>query len=143
MDTLPEATKDSNRKWTLARDIVVLQFKLVVDGLRDLVLVPASLIAGLISLVRSKDGMPGNEFYELVSIGKQSERWINLFGALRNAPPEVRPPNHFGDSEIDDFVSRVEAFVVDEYQKGGVTKQARERMERAMQKMRGEPTPPP
>lgn len=143
MQTLPDSPPDATPTWTLVRDIAVLQFKLVVDGLRDLLLVPASLIAGLISLLRRKNGVPGNEFYELVSIGKQSERWINLFGALRNAPPEVQPHNHFGDAEFDDIVSRVEAFVVDEYRRGGVTKQARERMERAMQKMRGEPTPPP
>ena len=143
METLPDTQNNTPPMWTLARDIVVLQFKLVVDGLRDLLLVPASLVAGIISLVRARDGVPGNEFYELVSIGKQSERWINLFGAVRNAPPEVQPQNHFGNSEMDDIVTRVEAFVVDEYQKGGVTKQARERMERAMQKLRGEPTPPP
>lgn len=143
MQTSPEKPQHPSPVWTLARDIVVLQFKLVVDGLRDLLLVPASMIAGIISLARTKDGVPGTEFYELVSVGKQSERWINLFGALRNAPPDVQPQNHFGDSEIDDIVSRVEDFVVDEYRRGGVTKQARDRMESAVQKMRGKPKSPP
>ena len=122
--------------WTLIRDIAVLQVKLLVDGLRDLILVPASLIAGVISLSKTKDGVPGTEFYTLVGVGKQSERWINLFGAYKNAPPEVTEQNHFGDADIDDIVSRVESFVVDEYKRGGVTAQARDRMNKAMDAMR-------
>ena len=122
--------------WTLIRDIAVLQVKLIVDGLRDLILVPASLVAGIISLSKTKDGVPGTEFYTLVGVGKQSERWINLFGAYKNAPPEVTEQNHFGDADIDDIVSRVESFVVDEYKRGGVTSQARDRMNKAMDAMR-------
>ena len=121
--------------WTLIRDVAVLQVKLIVDGLRDLILVPASLIAGIVSIVRMNDGKPGHEFYTLVSVGKQSERWINLFGALRNAPPEVLEETHFGDADIDDIVSRVESFVVDEYRRGGVTAQAKDRIEKAMAAM--------
>ena len=45
--------------WTLIRDAAVLQVKLVVDGLRDFLLVPASLIAAIASLVTAKDGRPG------------------------------------------------------------------------------------
>ena len=122
--------------WILARDVAVLQFKLVVDGLRDLVLVPASLIAGVVSLAKTRDGQPGDEFYRLVSVGKQSERWINLFGALENAPPEVVAQDHFGTSDIDEIVAKVESFVVDEYKRGGVTAQARDSLQQAMDRMR-------
>jgi hypothetical protein len=144
MELLPESEANHPPVWTLIRDIAVLQVKLVVDGLRDVVLVPASLIAGIMSLAKSKDGQPGPEFYSLVSVGKQSERWINLFGAIRNAPPEIVERDHFGTADIDDIVSRVETFVVDEYKRGGVTAQARDRMNEAMEKMRRRgPKPPP
>ena len=66
------------------------------------------------------DGKPGDEFYRLVSVGKQSEHWINLFGALDNAPDHVFEEHYFGAADIDDLVSRVESFVVDEYQRGVV-----------------------
>ena len=121
--------------WTLIRDVGVLQVKLLVDGLRDLVLLPASLIAGVISLLNSKDGKPGSQFYELIAVGKQSESWINLFGALKNAPKGIHTDVNFGNADIDDIVSRVETFVVDEYQRGGVTKQARDRMKQALDAM--------
>ena len=38
----------------------------------------------------------------------------------------------FPDGDIDAMVSRVESFVVDEYRKGGVTQQAKERLDRAI-----------
>ena len=136
MEVLPEHSESPPPLWVLLRDIAVLQFKLVVDGLRDLLLVPASLVAGLISLAKTKNGAPGHEFYALVSMGKQSERWINLFGALDNAPADVAEQNHFGEADIDDIVSKVESFVVDEYKRGGVTRQARDRMEQAIDAMR-------
>jgi hypothetical protein len=37
---------------------------------------------------------------------------------------------------MDDIVSRVESFVVDEYKRGGVTAQAKSRIDEALEKMR-------
>lgn len=122
-------------RWTLIRDAGVLQFKLVVDGLRDLVLVPASLIAALISLLHSENGRPGPHFYRLLKFGKRSERWVDLFGAYRNAPAGVADEELPGEPSIDDFVHRMETFVVDEYRRGGVTAQAKERIDRALDAM--------
>ena len=135
MNKVTEAESDKAPLWTLIRDIAVLQGKLIVDGLRDLVLVPASLIAGIVSIFKTTDGKPGDEFYTLVSIGKQSERWINLFGALKNAPPEIVDQYRFGEADIDEIVSRVESFVVDEYKRGGVTTQAKDRIEKAIESL--------
>ena len=36
-------------RWTLIRDVAVFQVKLVFDGMRDVVLLPISLIAGIVS----------------------------------------------------------------------------------------------
>lgn len=145
MEPLPENEPEQHPVWTLIRDVAVLQVKLVVDGLRDLLLVPASLVAGLVSVVKTTEGRPGDEFYRLVSVGKQSERWINLFGALKNAPDDVVRDYEFATKDIDDIVSRVESFVVDEYQRGGVSKQAHDRLNSAIARMRNRsgPKPPP
>lgn len=118
-------------RWTLIRDIGVLQVKLIVDGLRDLILVPISLVAGVVSLVRSGDGL-GNEFYDLLRLGKKSERWINLFGAAEKASATTDESIDFPNEDIDAMVSRVETFVVDEYHKGGVTKQAKAHLDKAI-----------
>lgn len=131
MTDLPETRKLLDRR-TLVRDVAVFQFKLIVDGLRDLVLVPVSLVAGLVSLVNSRDGVPGSQFYDLLEVGKQSERWIDLFGAMRNAPPEIRNRVRFPEENMDQLLDRIETFVVDEEKRGGITAQARERLERAL-----------
>ncbi len=132
MDELSEQNARETDRWTLVRDIAVLQAKLLVDGLRDLILVPASLIAGIASLMSGRDGKPGAQFYRLLGIGKQSERWINLFGALRNAPPDMEHVEPFPDTDMDELVGRLETFVVDEHRRGGMTAQAKKRLDRAI-----------
>ncbi len=130
-ENLPAETPDSER-WTLIRDAAVLQFKLVVDGLRDFLLVPASLIAVVVSLATSKDGRPGPQFYQLLAFGKQTEQGINLFGAYKHAPEEITHGDHFGKMNIDQLVVRVESFVVDEYKRGGMTTHAKEQIDKAL-----------
>lgn len=130
-ENTPLATPEDDR-WRMIRDLAVLQFKLVVDGLRDLLLVPASLVAAIVSLASGTGGRPGPQFYRLLAFGKQSEHWINLFGALKNAPPDPEIEGRFPATDIDDVVSRVESFVVEEYRRGGMTAQAKDRLDRAL-----------
>lgn len=130
MNPLPEKNNPASERWTLVRDIAVLQVKLVVDGLRDLLLVPASLIAGLVSLFSHKGDKTSHYFYQLLDLGKQSEHWINLFGALKNAPADLRQVEPFPEADMDELVGRLETFMVDEHKRGGVTAQAKGRMEK-------------
>ncbi len=132
MNDVPESNNETSERWTLARDVAVLQVKLLVDGLRDLLLVPASLIAGLISLFGSENGRPGPHFYQLLDLGKQTERWINLFGALRNAPPDVGGVEPFPEADMDELVGRLETFMRDEHKRGGLTAQAKDRLDKVI-----------
>jgi hypothetical protein len=132
MDDLPEKKDHTADRWTLVRDIAVLQVKLVVDGLRDLILVPASLVVGIVSLLSGADGRPGEQFYRLLGMGKQSERWINLFGALQNAPADLEHVEQLPDAGMDELVKRFETFVIDEHRRGGVTAQAKTRLDKAI-----------
>lgn len=132
MDDLQETNPGFSERWTLARDIGVLQLKLLVDGLRDLVLVPTSLIVGAYSLFSGKGGRPGDEFYQLLAAGKQSEHWINLFGALENAPDDLKNAEPFATTDMDELVEKIETFVVDEHRRGGITAQAKNRFDKAL-----------
>lgn len=118
-------------RWTLIRDILVLQVKLVADGLRDVVLVPISLVIGMLSLLKGGKAS-GSEFYLLLRIGRRSERWINLFGAAERVYGPAMANDRFPTENIDEIVDRVESFLVDEYRKGGVTKQAKDQLDRAL-----------
>jgi hypothetical protein len=132
MEPNPETPREYPDRWTLIRDLFVFQAKLVVDGLRDLILVPAAMVAGIWSLVSSENGRPGPQFYQLISLGKQSELWIDLFKAYENAPDEVRREHELATGNMDELVNRFESFVVEEYERGGVTAQAKERIDKAL-----------
>lgn len=127
----PPATANVDH-WTVIRDAAVFQVKLVIDGFRDLVLIPASFVAAVMSLFSSRNGRPGPQFYRLLAVGKQSERWIDLFAACRHAPDGAVGDTEQPESSIDDIVHRVESFMVDEYRRGGVTKQAKDRIDAAL-----------
>jgi hypothetical protein len=118
-------------RWTLIRDILVLQLKLVFDGLRDLILVPISFFVGTLSLLKGGPDR-GREFYQLLRMGRRSERWINLFGAAERVYGPSIANDRFPAEDIDEIVSRVESFVVDEYRQGGVTRQAKDQLDRAL-----------
>ncbi|MCH8302449.1 MAG: hypothetical protein IH912_06825 [Proteobacteria bacterium] len=118
-------------RWTLIRDILVLQLKLLVDGLRDLILVPISLVVGIASLLKGGESS-GSQFYELLRTGRRTERWINLFGAADRVYGPSIADDRFPAEDIDEMVSRVESFVVDEYSKGGVTRQLKSQLDRAL-----------
>jgi len=122
-------------RWTLTRDIAVLQVKLIFDGLRDFLLVPISLVAGIISLFSSGKSRD-NEFYRLLRIGRKSERWINLFGAADRVQATSDERVRFPQDDIDTMVKKLEDIVVDEYRSGGVTKQARDHLEQLLAAMR-------
>ena len=78
----------SGPRFPVLRDVIVFQAKLFVDGLRDLLLSPASIFAALIDLlVPGDDG--GKRFYAVVRFGRRTERWINLFGAADRQDPEA------------------------------------------------------
>ena len=132
MEVSEKPTRQHNSYWTLIRDVGVLQVKLLIDGFRDVILLPASLIAGLVSLVNGENGKPGPQFYRLIAVGKRSERMINLFGAIRNSPERIDEKHQFANVDIDDIVSRVETFIIDEYKRGGVTRQAKDRIDKAL-----------
>ena len=122
---------DGPDRWTLIRDVAVFQVKLLFDGFRDLLLLPVSLIAGFASLIKGGRN-PSSDFYDLLRVGRRSERWINLFGAASHLHIPATDEDRFPVDDVDEMVSRVESYVVDEYRRGGVTAQAKERLDKAL-----------
>ena len=81
-----EKTPDAGR-WTMLRDLGVLQVKLIVDGLRDIILVPASLVAAIVSLASTKNGRPGLQFYHLLLL--QQVQILDALPAEQSAATEI------------------------------------------------------
>ncbi len=131
MEPEPTKVEIKNERWILIRDVLVFQCKLVVDGFRDVVLLPVSLIVAIVSMI-GKGPSPGSEFYDLLRLARRSERWINLFGVIEKKDPTPPDDQQATTEDLDALVSRVETFLVDEYRKGGVTAQAKQRMDAAL-----------
>lgn len=118
-------------RWELLRDVAVFQFKLLVDGFRDLLLVPFSLIAALIDLV-GRGQRSGQHFYDVVLLGRRSEKWINLFGAADRIINHAPHRDHDEEPGLDDFVGKVESLVVDQYENGKVTASAKKAIDKLL-----------
>jgi hypothetical protein len=114
-DHSPEPETSPHNHWALLRDLLAFQVKLGLDGLRDLALIPVSIVAFIAGVI-VHPSTPGIYFYKLLSLGRQSDRWINLFGE-----------HHSDHSQADNYVSKVETAVVNQYQKGGLVKQITDR----------------
>jgi hypothetical protein len=79
----PPSPVESSRL-QLLWDVLVFQFKLVADGLRDVFLSPISLISALIGLLAGGDE-PDRYFKQVLRLGRRSEIWINLFGYRKHS----------------------------------------------------------
>lgn len=67
----------------MVRDFFIFQLKLVLDGLKDLILFNASFVALIIDLVA--DPRKGRRFYALLRMGERFDLWLNLYRPARAA----------------------------------------------------------
>ena len=144
-------TKDQNdmqepvpNRWQVLRDTVAFQFKLLMDGARDVLLSPISIGAAILGLIFSPDN-PGIYFNRLMKFGRKTDAWINLFGASHYDPnSETRDSNDIDSNDIDGkdidskdidskdkarntkknvssdaYVKKLENLLIAEYNKGG------------------------
>lgn len=110
----------------LIREAAILQLKLLADGFRDALLIPISLGAALIGVIRGGKDCD-REYREVIKLGRRSERWINLFGHQR--------PLGFGSpaGSMDRVLEQVEAIVVEQYKKGKSAAEARDKVRRVIE----------
>ncbi len=122
------ASTDAPTRWQLIRDLAVFQLKLVIDALRDVVMSPVSLGAGVVDLVRGGD-RPGRYFYQVLLAGRRSEVWINLFGEADRVAPR---PTDAESASLDALVERMEQLLVEQVERGGVTASAKTVIDRSL-----------
>jgi len=119
-------------RWELIRDVAVFQVKVLLDASRDVALVPVSLVAGFIDLIGSGE-RPRRLFYDVLALGRRSEDWINLFGGADRAGADreraLADPNA---SRVDAVVARIEALLVEQYERGGMTAATKRAIDRSL-----------
>ena len=116
----------TSKRGELIRNSVVFQLKLMADGFRDLVLIPVSLIATVIGVLRGGEE-PEREFLQVIQVGRDSEQWINLFG--NHVPPE----NTNVIVSIDALFNKVEKTLKEQYLAAGISEKAQAKIDKALQ----------
>jgi hypothetical protein len=127
------------RRWRLVRDLVSFQVKLFVDGIKDLVLAPVSLLAGLYGIFTDRHS-PGRAFYRVLEEGRRFDHWVDLFGATEH---RALPPSAAADADgtrldrggLDGVVEQVETALRDQYAKGGLTAKAKDAIDKALDRV--------
>ena len=62
------------------RDFLIFQIKLILDGLKDVVLVPVSTVAVVLDVVSGAGRRP-RLFYSVLRVSERLDLWLNLNGA--------------------------------------------------------------
>lgn len=94
----------------LIRDFAIFQFKTAVDGIKDAIVIPFSWLILALDLLGPKHRR-GKTFYSLLATCESFDRFINIYGAARNA--QGSKEGLFGGSEPGDgtFVGEIEGLV--------------------------------
>ncbi len=100
-----------NSRKEVVRDTIVLQLKLIVDGLRDLALMPLCFFAALIGLIMHRE-QPGRYMYRILSYGRFTEKWIGLFD---DADKDQMEPIKYEGKNFDDLIVRTQTAFESKY----------------------------
>jgi hypothetical protein len=71
-------------KHVLIRDLVILQLKLWLDGIKDIVLSPLSIGAGVLDVLTGPSS-DGHRLYKVMRWGERFDLWLNLYDASGRA----------------------------------------------------------
>lgn len=93
--------------WSVFRDVLEFQFKLVVDGIKDLALAQVALGAALIDLIL-RDGSPGRRFYGIVRVSDRFDRWLELHAVSERAPEDTVDLGPVATRTVDDVLDGLE-----------------------------------
>jgi hypothetical protein len=98
-------------KWVILRDLAIFQVKLAMDGVKDIVFMPLSIMAAALDLVLP-GRRPGHRFYRVLRAGEKFDGWLNLFGAAKHA--DASQDGLFGASRAGSptLLGRLEALVL-------------------------------
>jgi hypothetical protein len=121
------------RRWTLIRDVLVFQVKMLLEALRDVLLPAATLIAGALGMLQGGE-RPERYFHAVLRLGARFDVWLNLFGPIGH-------PGRAGvlaaDAGVDRTLHYLENLLVEQHQKGQVTRQAKQAIDRWLDQVEG------
>ena len=123
----PDAGDAPLGRWEFLRDVVIFLVKVGLEAVRDIALVPVSMLAALGDLLSGSLGQD-NAFHRVMDLGRRSDRWLNLFGEHDS---EEQAAAADGET-IDALLGEAERMLVDQVERGGVTASAKAAIDRSL-----------
>ncbi|MFC5583889.1 hypothetical protein ACFPOD_02110 [Nitratireductor kimnyeongensis] len=114
------------RRGRLVRRVILFQVKLMADGIRDVVMSPLSIAAGLLGLV-SRDGSAEIYFDRLMRFGRETDHWINLFDHRSQANDTP---------SLDRIAEQIEEALRLDYESGGLSARSAKALAEAAARLR-------
>jgi hypothetical protein len=130
MTNSPPLSGEPYGRWPFIRDVLVLQVKLLIGNVHNLILVPATTAAAVLDLI-FKSGPHGSRFYRVLEWGRRADEAIGLYGALDRHDDQLK--RHF---TVDALVMQVEAAIVREYTEGGTAASVKAAVDRVLDQLR-------
>lgn len=119
-------------RWQTLKKLVFFQLKLTFDALRDLLLSPVSVLCFLLDFIFGTTN--AGTFDRLMAFGRQTDRWINLFGQ-HDAPPTQQPsastqskpaaPLAVTNPNADHWFEQIDTLLQEQQRLGGMSTGAR------------------
>ena len=134
-DELIPRKANPDARWMFVRDVMVFQLKLLLDNVRDLVLMPVSLVAAVIDLVLRGE-REGERFYRVLQWGSHSEEVIDVYSAIKHHEPGDFKVSR--DYTVDGVIARLESVLKREVDKGGTAASVKAAMDKAIDQLHAE-----
>ena len=132
--TLPETQKTTDERWRFWRDVLVFELKMFIGNLRDIALMPVSVVAAMIDLV-SKGEREASLFYRVLRWGAHSEEVLDAYSPIKDELQDRKiNPNY----TVDAVVARLEGVLLREYEKGGTAATIKAALDRTIDQLHRE-----
>jgi hypothetical protein len=130
MSDHPPLGDEPDKRWPFIRDVLLLQVKLLIGNVHNLVLVPATTAAALLDLL-FKSERHGSRFYRVLEWGRRADEAIGLYDALDRHNDELKK-----EFSVDSLVTQVEEAIIREYKEGGTAASVKSAVDRVLDKLR-------
>ncbi|MEQ9244512.1 MAG: hypothetical protein RLO21_00840 [Nitratireductor sp.] len=125
---LAASPRSPGRRGRLVRRVILFQVKLMADGMRDVVMSPLSIAAGLFGLI-SRNGSAEVYLDRLMRFGRETDHWINLFDH-RSAPHDTPSPS------LDNIAEQIEEALRRDFENGGLSARSAKALAEAAARLR-------
>lgn len=116
-------------RWRIVRDVAVLQLKLFVGNVHNLLLMPVALVAGALDIL-FKNRRDEALLYKTLAWARHFEEMIGLYSALHD--DRHNPPEKYS---LDSLIARVESAIKHDYERGGTTASMKAAADKALDRV--------